>query len=161
MCPAPQQPTLLITIASDGGHQIPRGHRKANIDRKLRDLQDDKIHLRKAVDTLVMGYLPTTSGTKRRDADDYARRLLRQLMHGISTTFQQDQELLETLSAQINALANRRNALTDQIENNQPSQGVEQAIQQSPTDWLLVVQTQLQKIQQRIHSYLKWGDGSA
>ena len=106
-----------------------------------------------------MGYLPNTSGAKRQEAEDYARRLLRQLKNGISTTFQQDQKLLETVSAQINALAERRKALTNQIENKQPSQGVEQAMQQTPTSWLLVVKTKLQKFQQRIHDYLTWGDG--
>ena len=102
-----------------------------------------------------MGYLPTTSGAKRREAEDYAHRLLSQLTHGISTTFQQDRKLLETVSAQINALAGQRDALTDQIENKQPSQGGKQVIQQMNTNWLLVVQTQLQKFQQRIHCYLK------
>ena len=88
-----------------------------------------------------MGYLPATSGARRQEAEDYACRLLRQLTHRISTTFQQDQNLLETVSAQINALAERRNAFTDQIENKQPSKGVKHAIQQLPTDWLLVPQT--------------------
>ena len=65
-----------------------------------------------------MGYLLTTSGAKkRREAENYAHRLLRQLTHEISTTFQQHQKLLETVLAQINALAARRDALTNQINN--------------------------------------------
>ena len=120
----------------------------------MRDLDDNQIRLYTAVDTLVMGYLPNTSGAECREAEEYARQILRQLTNIISTTFQQDRKLLETVSAQINALAERHNALTNQIKNKQPSKGVKHAIQQSPTDWLLVLQTQLRKFQQRIQNYL-------
>ena len=119
-----------------------RQHRKADIDRKLRDLLDNKIWLRKAVDTIVMGYLPSTSGNKRQEAEDYARRLLWQLTHGISTTFQRDrQTLLKILSVQVNALTDRQGALVNQIKNEHPSRVVEQAIQHTPTKWLLIIQT--------------------
>ena len=118
-----------------------RQHRKADTDQKLRDLRDNEIHLRKAVDTLVMGYLPATSGAKHQESEDYAHRLLRQLTHEISTTFQQDQQtLLKTLLAQVNALLDRQGALVDQIKNEHLSRVVEQAIQHTPTQWLLVIQ---------------------
>ena len=88
-----------------------------------------------------MGYLPATSGAKHQESEDYAHRLLRQLTHEISTTFQQDQQtLLKTLLAQVNALLDRQGALVDQIKNEHLSRVVEQAIQHTPTQWLLVIQ---------------------
>ena len=61
----------------------------------MRDLQADQTRLQKAVGTIVMGYRPT-SGTKRRVAEDYARRSLDQLTWGIRATFQLDRKCLET-----------------------------------------------------------------
>ena len=101
-----------------------------------------------------MEYLLNTSGAKRQEEEEYALGLLCQLTNGISTTFQQDRKLLKTVLAQINALAERRNALvTNQIENKRHAQPVEQTIQQTPTSWLLHDQTQLQIFPKRPHQH--------
>ena len=89
---------------------------KAEIVRKLRDLWADQTRLQKAVDTLVIRYRPTTSGVKRRAAEDYARQRLDQLTHGISTKFQQDRKLLETVLLTKQQRRDGRRRLLDNLQ---------------------------------------------
>ena len=130
MCPAPQRPALPITIASNGGHHRP----PTAVQERL-----PPQHLRRKTPS-SRGLRPSTP----QPTNKWNK-------HNIPTR----PTLLETVLAQINALMEQSTALNNQIEKKQPSNGVEHAIQQSPTDWL---QTQLQKFQQRIHCTLTWKD---
>ena len=89
--------TATTKAPSSGAANPPQQQQKADIVRKLRDLWAAQTRLQKAVDTLVMEYRPTTSGAKCQVAKDYTCQRLNQLTHGINTTFQQDQKLLETV----------------------------------------------------------------
>ena len=64
--------TATTKAPSSGTANPPQQQQKADTVRKLRDLRADQNRLQKAENTLVMRYRPTTSGTKRRAAEDYA-----------------------------------------------------------------------------------------
>lgn len=86
-----QTKSNIIRRLKDINVVIKRQQTQANIIWNLEDLDEDQIRVRKAVETLVIGYLPGTSDTRHREAINYFCQLLRQLVYAMSKTIKQKQ----------------------------------------------------------------------
>ena len=78
-------------------------------ERRLNDLKEDALRLRKAVNTLVLGYCSNTYGVARCDAKAYAKKLLHELTSETKAMFKRDRtSIFKQIAAKANAVIDKR-----------------------------------------------------
>ena len=84
-------------------------HSRTISEHKLNDLEEDVLRLCKAVNTLVIGYCPSTYGMKRYEAEAYAKKLLHELTSETKAMFKRDRtSIFKQIAAKANAVIDKR-----------------------------------------------------